>query len=130
MQIQDKVFLVSGGASGLGAATAQMLVAAGAKVMLVDMNAEAVAAQAEKLGAQARWSVADVSQEAPAQAAVDAAVEAFGGLHGLVNCAGVVGAEKNPWQKWPARAGQLQPGDRRQLDRQLQPAALGGGGHR
>jgi NAD(P)-dependent dehydrogenase (short-subunit alcohol dehydrogenase family) len=94
MQIQDKVFLFSGGASGLGAATAQMLVAAGAKVMLVDMNAEAVAAQAEKLGAQARWSVADVSQEAPAQAAVDAAVEAFGGLHGLVNCAGVVGAEK------------------------------------
>ena len=94
MQIQDKVFLVSGGASGLGAATAQMLVAAGAKVMLVDMNAEAVAAQAEKLGAQARWSVADVSQEAPAQAAVHAAVEAFGGLHGLVNCAGVVGAEK------------------------------------
>lgn len=94
MQIQDKVFLVSGGASGLGAATAQMLVAAGAKVMLVDMNAQAVAAQAEKLGAQARWAVADVSQEAAAQAAVEAAVEAFGGLHGLVNCAGVVGAEK------------------------------------
>jgi len=94
MQIQDKVFLVSGGASGLGAATAQMLVAAGAKVMLVDVNAQAVAAQAEKLGTQALWAVADVSQEAPVQAAVDAALKAFGGLHGLVNCAGVVGAEK------------------------------------
>ena len=45
MQIENKVFLVSGGASGLGAATAEMLVAAGAKVMLVDMNADAVAAK-------------------------------------------------------------------------------------
>lgn len=44
MQIENKVFLVSGGASGLGAATAEMLIAAGAKVMLVDLNAEAVAA--------------------------------------------------------------------------------------
>ncbi|MEB0041330.1 MULTISPECIES: SDR family NAD(P)-dependent oxidoreductase [unclassified Pseudomonas] len=94
MQIEGKVFLVSGGASGLGAATAQMLVAAGAKVMLVDINEAAVAAQAQNLGAQARYAVADVSQESAAQAAVEAAVTAFGGLHGLVNCAGVVGAEK------------------------------------
>jgi NAD(P)-dependent dehydrogenase (short-subunit alcohol dehydrogenase family) len=94
MQIEGKVFLVSGGASGLGAATAQMLVSAGAKVMLVDINEPAVAAEAQKLGAQARYAVADVSQESAAQAAVDAAVKAFGALHGLVNCAGVVGAEK------------------------------------
>ncbi|WP_397453944.1 SDR family NAD(P)-dependent oxidoreductase [Pseudomonas sp. NA-150] len=94
MQIEGKVFLVSGGASGLGAATAQMLVAAGAKVMLVDINAEALAAQVERLGSQARSAVADVTQEAAAQAAVNAAVDTFGGLHGLVNCAGVVGAEK------------------------------------
>ncbi|MDB5979728.1 MAG: fadB2x [Pseudomonas sp.] len=94
MQIDGKVFLVSGGASGLGAATAHMLVAAGAKVMLVDINAAAVAAQAEQLGPQARWAVADVSDEAAAQAAVQVALDAFGSLHGLVNCAGVVGAEK------------------------------------
>ncbi|MGV8916585.1 MAG: SDR family NAD(P)-dependent oxidoreductase [Pseudomonas sp.] len=94
MQIEGKVFLVSGGASGLGAATAQMLVAAGAKVMLVDINAEALAVQVERLGGQARSAMADVTQEAAAQAAVNAAVETFGGLHGLVNCAGVVGAEK------------------------------------
>ena len=94
MQIENKVFLVSGGASGLGAATAEMLVAAGAKVMLVDLNADAVAAKAEQLGDNARSAVADISQEAAAEAAVKAAVEAFGGLHGLVNCAGVVRGEK------------------------------------
>jgi NAD(P)-dependent dehydrogenase (short-subunit alcohol dehydrogenase family) len=94
MQIENKVFLVSGGASGLGAATAEMLVAAGAKVMLVDLNADAVAAQASKLGEQARSVVADISQEAAAEAAVQATVAAFGGLHGLVNCAGVVRGEK------------------------------------
>ena len=93
MDIKDKAFMVSGGASGLGAATAEMLVAAGAKVMLVDLNAEAVAAQAHKLGAQARSVVADITLEAQAQAAVQAAVEAFGGLHGLVNCAGIVRGE-------------------------------------
>ena len=94
MQIENKVFMVSGGASGLGAATAEMLVAAGAKVMLVDLNADAVAAQAAKLGAQARSVVADISQEAAAEAAVQATVAAFGALHGLVNCAGVVRGEK------------------------------------
>ena len=92
MQIENKVFLVTGGASGLGAATAEMLVAAGAKVMLVDMNAEAVAAQAERLGAKS--VVADISNEAAAEAAVQATVKAFGGLNGLVNCAGIVRGEK------------------------------------
>jgi NAD(P)-dependent dehydrogenase (short-subunit alcohol dehydrogenase family) len=92
MQIENKVFLVTGGASGLGAATAEMLVAAGAKVMLVDMNAEAVAAQAERLGAQS--VVADISNEAAAEAAVQATVKAFGGLNGLVSCAGIVRGEK------------------------------------
>ncbi|MHC8333689.1 SDR family NAD(P)-dependent oxidoreductase [Pseudomonas sp. LB3P25] len=92
MQIENKIFLVTGGASGLGAATAEMLVAAGAKVMLVDMNAEAVAAQAERLGAKS--VVADISNEAAAETAVQATVKAFGGLNGLVNCAGIVRGEK------------------------------------
>ena len=70
MQIENKVFLVSGGASGLGAATAEMLIAAGAKVMLVDLNADAVAAKAKQLGDNARSAVADISQEAAAEAAV------------------------------------------------------------
>ena len=94
MQIENKVFIVTGGASGLGAATAQMLVKAGAKVMLVDLNAEAVAAQALKLGDQARSAVADISQADAAQAAVAATVAAFGAVNGLVNCAGIVRGEK------------------------------------
>ena len=94
MNIEHKVFLVSGAASGLGAATAEMLVAAGARVMLVDLNADAVAAQAERLGPQARSVVANIVDEQAAQAAVQAAIKAWGSLHGLVNCAGVVRGEK------------------------------------
>lgn len=94
MQIEGKVFLVSGGASGLGAATAQMLIDAGASVMLVDVNAEALGAQVEKLGGNARASVSDITQESAVQAAVDAAVSAFGQINGVINCAGIVGAEK------------------------------------
>ncbi|MGR4043557.1 SDR family NAD(P)-dependent oxidoreductase [Pseudomonas sp. 910_21] len=92
MDIANQVFLVSGGASGLGAASAEMLVAAGAKVMLVDLNAEAVAAKAQQLGCQS--VVADISQETAADAAVQATVKAFGGLNGLINCAGIVRGEK------------------------------------
>ena len=94
MQIENKVFIVTGGASGLGAATADMLVKAGARVMLVDMNADAVAAQANTLGSQARSAVADISQADAAQAAVAATVAAFGGVNGLINCAGIVRGEK------------------------------------
>ena len=94
MQIENKVFIVTGGASGLGAATAEMLVKAGARVMLVDMNADAVAAQAARLGAQAHSAVADISQADAAQAAVAATVAAFGEINGLVNCAGIVRGEK------------------------------------
>ncbi|MDR6162082.1 SDR family NAD(P)-dependent oxidoreductase [Pseudomonas fluorescens] len=92
MQIENKVFIVTGGASGLGAASAELLVSAGAKVMLVDMNAEAVAAQAERLGAQS--VVADISNEAAAEAAVQATIAAFGSVNGLINCAGIVRGEK------------------------------------
>lgn len=94
MQIEGKVFLVSGGASGLGAATAQMLIEAGARVMLVDINVQALDAQVEKLGANARASVTDITSESAAQSAVASAVTAFGQINGLVNCAGIVGAQK------------------------------------
>ncbi len=94
MDIRDKVFLVSGGASGLGAATARMLISAGAKVVLADLNADALAVQLDQLGPNARAVVTDVCQEDSAQSAVDTSVEAFGALHGLVNCAGIVGAQK------------------------------------
>jgi NAD(P)-dependent dehydrogenase (short-subunit alcohol dehydrogenase family) len=94
MHIDTQRFLVTGGASGLGAATAKMLTAAGARVMLVDLNAEGLAATAAQLGDGVRYSVADICDETQAQAAVDAAVQAFGGLDGLVNCAGIVAGAK------------------------------------
>lgn len=95
MQIQNKVFLITGGGSGLGAVTAKLLVSAGAKVVLADINAEAGAAQAAELGeANARFIRTDVCSEADGKAAVQLALDAFGALHGLANCAGVAPAEK------------------------------------
>lgn len=93
MRIPNKVFLVTGAASGLGAATAKALAEAGAKVLLVDIAA-AVETRAAELGANARGLVADITDETAARNAVNVAREAFGALHGLVNCAGVVGGEK------------------------------------
>ncbi len=94
MKIDNKVFVVTGGGSGLGAATARMLVAAGAKVVLVDVNAEAGEQVAAELGAAAAFVKTDVTDEASAKAAIERAVSGFGGLHGLINCAGVAPAEK------------------------------------
>ena len=94
MQIEGKVFVVTGGGSGLGAAVAQMVVAAGGKAVLVDVNEAAGTAMAEGLGAAARFCRADVTQEADGKAAVALALAAFGRLDGLVNCAGIAPGEK------------------------------------
>ena len=94
MRIQDNVFLITGGASGLGAAAAQALVEAGGKVVLVDLDEAAAQATADALGANAFSVVADIRDETAARHAVSAARERFGALHGLVNCAGVAGGEK------------------------------------
>jgi NAD(P)-dependent dehydrogenase (short-subunit alcohol dehydrogenase family) len=91
MHIQDNVFIITGGASGLGAATARMLAANGAAVVIADVQAEAGQALAEELKGQ--FVRCDVTQEADAQAVVDAAV-GLGTLRGLVNCAGVAPAVK------------------------------------
>ena len=91
MHIQDNVFIVTGGASGLGAATARMLAANGATVVIADVQAEAGQALADELKGQ--FVRCDVTQEADAQAVVDAAV-GLGTLRGLVNCAGVAPAVK------------------------------------
>ena len=93
MQFENKVFVVTGGGSGLGAATARMIVAKGGKVVLADVNADAGSALAAELGANARFVKTDVADEESAQGAFAAAVE-MGTLRGLVNCAGVAPAEK------------------------------------
>jgi len=94
MQIDGKVFLVTGAGSGLGAAVAEMIVGAGGKVVIVDVNALAGAAMVDKLGAAARFCKTDVTKDADGKAAVAEALSAFGQLDGLVNCAGVAPGEK------------------------------------
>lgn len=103
MKIENGVFVVTGGGSGLGAATARMLVEAGAKVVLADVNREAGDAVAAELGAAATFVTTDVTDEASAKAAIDLAVSAYGGLNGLVNCAGVAPAEKVVGREGPHR---------------------------
>ena len=103
MHLQDKVFLVTGAGSGLGAATARGLVAAGAKVMLADLNAQAMAALAGELGAAAAYVETDVASEASAVNTINTVISTFGVLHGLVNCAGVAPAEKVLGKEGPHR---------------------------
>jgi NAD(P)-dependent dehydrogenase (short-subunit alcohol dehydrogenase family) len=91
MEIANKVFIVTGGASGLGAGTARMLVANGASVVIADVQDEAGTRLAAELGQ--RYIHCDVTQEADGQAAVAAATES-GALFGLVNCAGVAPAAR------------------------------------
>ena len=94
MQIQASVFLISGGGSGLGAATARLLTEHGARVVIADVNAEAGNAVATDLGERARFVQTDVADEAEVQRAVDTARDVFGGLHGAVCCAGIGPAER------------------------------------
>lgn len=94
MRIDESVFLISGGASGLGLATARELVGQGGKVVLLDINEQAGQQAIAELGDAARFVRADITREEDGQAAVALALEAFGSLHGLVNCAGIAPAEK------------------------------------
>jgi len=93
MKIEKQVFLVAGGGSGLGAATARMLVAEGARVVVADVN-DAGDWVAKQFGAEGRFIHADVTSEAQVQAAVDLCFTAFGALRGVVNCAGVAPGER------------------------------------
>jgi len=108
MQIENNVFVVTGGASGLGAGTARMLVENGARVVLVDLQREPGEALAGELGAAARFVETDVSNEESAKAAIDAAVSGFGGINGLINCAGVAPAEKVVGKEGPHRLASFQ----------------------
>lgn len=89
MKIQNKTFMITGGSSGLGAATAQVIVSGGGNVVLIDVNGPQGDAFAKQLGTQARFCKADVTSEADVNAAIAVALSSFGGLHGAVNCAGV-----------------------------------------
>lgn len=95
MRIEGSVFLVTGGASGLGAGAVRHLHAAGAKVVIADLNHVQGEALAAELGTErVRFVAADVTSEDEMRTAVATASETFGALHGLVHCAGIVIGEK------------------------------------
>jgi NAD(P)-dependent dehydrogenase (short-subunit alcohol dehydrogenase family) len=89
METRDSTFIVTGGASGLGAAAARQLAGRGARIVVADLNDKAGTALAQELGKGARFARVDVTVEGDVEAAIALAVGEFGALHGLVNCAGV-----------------------------------------
>ncbi|TCK91625.1 NAD(P)-dependent dehydrogenase (short-subunit alcohol dehydrogenase family) [Paraburkholderia sp. BL9I2N2] len=103
VQIQHKGFVISGGGSGLGAATARRLVEGGASVLLVDLDQDAGTALAAELGRDAHFAKADISDAASAERALNAFCDTVGALHGLINCAGVAPAEKVLGREGPHR---------------------------
>jgi NAD(P)-dependent dehydrogenase (short-subunit alcohol dehydrogenase family) len=103
MELKNSTVIITGGASGLGAATAEMVAAAGGNAVIADLSREAGQALASKLGKTARFVECDVTREEHAKAAVDTALKEFGGLHGLVNCAGIALGEKTVGKEGPHR---------------------------
>jgi NAD(P)-dependent dehydrogenase (short-subunit alcohol dehydrogenase family) len=120
MQIKDSVFIVTGGASGLGAGTVRALAGQGGKVVAADLNKAAGEALAKELGAGVRFAECDVSSEASAKAAVDLAVSAFGGLNGTGQLRRHRHRREDHRQGGAAPAGDLRPRHQHQPDRHLQ----------
>jgi 3-hydroxyacyl-CoA dehydrogenase / 3-hydroxy-2-methylbutyryl-CoA dehydrogenase len=106
MELNGAAALVSGGASGLGGATARELVARGARVAVLDRDGDKAKALADELGDATAAFEADVTEEGQVQAAVDGAVETFGELRLVVGCAGIGWAEKTVGKQGAAN---LQP---------------------
>jgi NAD(P)-dependent dehydrogenase (short-subunit alcohol dehydrogenase family) len=102
MRIADTTAVVTGGASGLGRATAQRLHQGGGRVVVLDLPRSAGQELAKALGDRALFAPADVTRADEVAAALDAAAARFGGVHVLVNCAGIGVAEKTYGKRGPA----------------------------
>jgi len=89
MIIENKTFLVTGGASGLGFATAKMIVDNGGNAVILDVNAEAGEKAEVELGQKVKFVKTEVANEAQVQHAIDITISHFAGIHGVANCAGV-----------------------------------------
>jgi len=94
MKIAGSTFIVSGGASGLGEATARRLIAGGANVVIADLNEAGGQQLAAELGANAVFSKVNVTSEDDVTAVVALAQTKFGALHGVINCAGIATGER------------------------------------
>lgn len=103
MQIQDRHFVVTGSASGIGEAVARRLHRLGARVSLADINETGLQRVASDLGERAQYAITDIADEASVTASLDQAVAAFGEIHGLINCAGIPGAERVVGREGPHR---------------------------
>ncbi|AWY01442.1 3-hydroxy-2-methylbutyryl-CoA dehydrogenase [Marinomonas primoryensis] len=108
MQIQDKHFIVTGAASGIGEAVARRLHGLGAKVTLADVNEKGLERVQAELGDRALASVTDIVSEESAQHSVNKAVKTFGAISGLINCAGIPGAERVVGREGPHRLASFQ----------------------
>lgn len=94
MKIENKTFLVTGGASGLGFATAKMIVENGGNAVLLDVNEEAGTTAQSNLGTKSKFIKTNVTNEEQVQSAVNQSVEAYGSVEGIINCAGVGPAKR------------------------------------
>jgi len=103
VQVAGRTFLISGGASGLGAATARRLAGAGGNVVICDVDAIQGRQLAGEIGSRASFVAADVADDAQVANAVAAARENFGALDGAVNCAGIAPAERVLGKQGPHR---------------------------
>ena len=101
MDISGKVAVITGGASGLGKATAQAIVAAGGQAAILDRNVELAQQTAQELGGSAAAFAADVADAASTEAAIDGAMERFGAIHINVNCAGIAAAGRTVGRDGP-----------------------------
>ncbi len=94
MDLNNKVAVITGGASGLGRATAEMVINQGGKVALFDLNEDLVAQTAEELGSSASGFTVNVTEEESVETAVTKTMETFGAIHVNVNCAGIGAAAR------------------------------------
>ena len=101
MKLEDKVAVITGGASGLGRATAEMVIDQGGRVAIFDLNADLGSRTATELGENARAYKVDVADEDSVQAAVDSVMADFGAIHVNVNCAGIGAAARTLGREAP-----------------------------
>ncbi len=94
MQISGHTFLITGGASGLGAGCVRLLAGAGANAVIADVNSADGTALCRQLGSKSRFAHVDVTNSEQLQAAIDIATKEFGRLDGAINCAGIIGASR------------------------------------